>query len=46
MKVLQREKTAAAAAEEQGLTKLARRDDLRKRLETLGWSGPPAAPTK
>ena len=40
-KVLEREKkTADAAAEEQNLTKLARRDDLRKRLEALGWVAP------
>ena len=40
-KVLQREKkTADTAAAEQDLTKLARRDDLRKRLEALGWASP------
>jgi len=45
LKVLQREKkTAAATTEEQDLTKLAQRDDLRKRLAALGWTGPPAAP--
>ena len=40
-KVLQREKkTADAVTEEQALTHLARRDDLRKRLEALGWGAP------
>jgi hypothetical protein len=33
-------KKAAAASEEQALTKMARRDDLRKRLEAVGWSAP------
>ena len=42
-KVLEREKkTTAASAEEQALTKMARRDDLRKRLEELGWRGTPS----
>ncbi len=37
-------KTAAAGAEDQTLAKLARREDLRKRLEAMGWRSPKSAP--